>query len=217
MIVGTAAAPTASSPPGAQARSSLAIDERRAVVRPRPAAGDGGPPRTATSSLAGGALLAPASVLVLQQADETGGGKDAQQSPGAPGAANRGVRLPGQLTKEEQAQVAALKARDREVRAHEGAHRAAGGELTGPPSFEFETGPDGRQYAVGGEVSIDRSPEPGDPEATIAKLERVIRAALAPAEPSPQDRAVAAQAQADLLQARAEAARQSREEKAGTG
>ncbi len=163
-------------------------------------------------------LLSPQSVAVLQQAAAPPD-RPAELRAGSSGrsADPAKVRLPNELSREEQAQVAALKARDREVRAHEGAHRAAGGELTGPPRFEFETGPDGRQYAVGGEVSIDRSSEPGDPEATIAKLERVIRAALAPAEPSPQDRAVAAQAQADLLQARAEAARQSREEKAGTG
>ncbi|MFQ5346984.1 MAG: putative metalloprotease CJM1_0395 family protein [Rhodothalassiaceae bacterium] len=159
-------------------------------------------------------LLSPASVAALQQvAAQAHAQEDSSPSQGSGrGTTPEAVRLPNELTEEEQAQVAALKARDREVRAHEGAHRAAGGDLTGPPRFEFETGPDGRQYAVGGEVSIDRSPEPGDPEATIAKLERVIRAALAPAEPSSQDLAVAAQARADLLQARAEAARQSREE-----
>ncbi len=215
MIVGTAAAPTAP-PPGARSRSPLAIAARRDVARAPTAAGSTGPARAGVSRPGSLALLAPGSVLVLQRADDAdaGSGQGAQEARRE--TPPNGVRLPGQLTKEEQAQVAALKARDREVRAHEGAHRAAGGELTGPPHFEFETGPDGRQYAVGGEVSIDRSPEPGDPEATIAKLERVIRAALAPAEPSPQDRAVAAQAQADLLQARADAARQSREEKAGT-
>jgi hypothetical protein len=53
-------------------------------------------------------------------------------------------------------------------------------------------------------VSIDVSPIPGDPEATIAKARIVRRAALAPAEPSAQDRSVAAEATALEHQARAE-------------
>jgi hypothetical protein len=47
---------------------------------------------------------------------------------------------------------------------------------------------------VAGEVAIDISPVSGDPAATLAKAEQVRRAALAPAEPSAQDRSVAAQA-----------------------
>ncbi len=118
----------------------------------------------------------------------------------------------GELTEEEQAQVQALKERDREVRAHEAAHAAAGAGLAGSPSFTFEVGPDGQRYAVAGEVSIDTSAVDGDPDATIRKLQQVVRAALAPAEPSGQDRAVAAQAQAQMNQARAEAATERREE-----
>lgn len=107
----------------------------------------------------------------------------------------------------DQQELAELQARDREVRAHEAAHARVGGEFAGRPGFTFRTGPDGRQYAVAGEVSIDRSPISGDPEATIQKLEQVIRAALAPVSPSDQDRAVAASARADLQAARAEVAR----------
>ena len=111
-----------------------------------------------------------------------------------------------ELSDAEQRQLNELRARDREVRAHEAAHARVGGEFAGSPGFTFETGPDGRQYAVAGEVSIDRSPVPGDPEATIQKLEKVIRAAMAPVSPSDQDRSVAATARADLQAARAEAA-----------
>jgi len=118
------------------------------------------------------------------------------------------------LSEDERQAVEALKARDREVREHERAHAAAGAGLAGAPSFSFETGPDGRQYAVGGEVSIDASPVPGDPQATIAKMEQVKRAALAPAQPSAQDRAVAAQADAQIAAAHAEA-RELEEENAG--
>jgi hypothetical protein len=55
--------------------------------------------------------------------------------------------------------VEALQKRDREVRAHEMAHVAAGaGVVTSGASYSFETGPDGRRYAVGGEVGINVSP-----------------------------------------------------------
>ena len=113
------------------------------------------------------------------------------------------------LAPEEEKQVKELKERDREVRRHEQAHKAAAGGLAnGGPKFEYETGPDGRRYVVGGEVNIDTSPVPGDPQATIQKMERVRQAALAPGEPSAQDRAVAAQASAAQRQARTELAEQ---------
>lgn len=108
------------------------------------------------------------------------------------------------LTEEEQSVVDALSDRDQEVRSHERAHASSGGALAGSPSFEFETGPDGQQYAVGGEVQIDTAPIAGDPSATIAKMETIIRAALAPAEPSGQDRAVAAAAAQMKIEALAE-------------
>lgn len=73
------------------------------------------------------------------------------------------------LTEEEVEQVRELEARDREVRQHEQAHVAAGGPyVTSGPNYEFEEGPDGRRYAVGGNVGIDVSPE-DTPEATITK------------------------------------------------
>jgi hypothetical protein len=111
----------------------------------------------------------------------------------------------------EQRQVDELKARDREVRAHEQAHAAVGGQYAGSPSYEFETGPDGQQYAVGGEVSIDISKET-DPSDTIDKMQKVRAAALAPAEPSPQDFRVASEANRLAVEARAELAQQQFEE-----
>ncbi len=103
--------------------------------------------------------------------------------------------------------IAELSARDREVRAHEQAHVAAGGELiTSGPSYTYQTGPDRRRYAVGGEVGIDTSPVRGDPEATLAKAARIVAAALAPAQPSSQDYRVVAQANQMTGQARVEIA-----------
>lgn len=108
------------------------------------------------------------------------------------------------LSAEEQNQVSDLKSRDREVRSHEMAHMMVGGNLVRKgASYQYQTGPDGQRYAVGGEVSIDSSAVDGDPAATIRKMEQVKRAALAPAEPSGQDRAVssaAAQTEAAALQ-----------------
>ena len=108
------------------------------------------------------------------------------------------------LSEDEQRVVDELKARDAEVRRHEQAHAAVGGGYASAPSYVYQVGPDGRRYAVGGSVEIDMSPVPGDPEATIAKMDVVRRAAMAPAEPSSADRSVAAAAQAAQAQALAE-------------
>ena len=109
------------------------------------------------------------------------------------------------LTEEEQKQVDELKARDAEVKAHEQAHIAAGGSyVRGGASYDYQTGPDGKKYAVGGEVSIDTSPVEGDPQATINKAQVILKAALAPAEPSRQDKSVASQARQMMASARKE-------------
>ncbi len=109
------------------------------------------------------------------------------------------------LSAEERQTVQELKQRDREVRAHEQAHVAAGGgHVQGGISYQYQTGPDGRQYAVGGSVNIDASPVPGNPEATEEKARAVRRAALAPASPSGQDRVVAARASQMEAEARVE-------------
>ena len=112
-----------------------------------------------------------------------------------------------ELTAEEQQKVAELKALDQEVRIHEMAHVMAGGAfVTGGPSYTYQTGPDGKGYAVGGSVGIDTSPVQGDPEATIQKMQTVAAAALAPAQPSGQDLKVAAAARQAEAKARAELA-----------
>lgn len=104
--------------------------------------------------------------------------------------------------------VQKLSQRDREVRAHEQAHLSAAGRFArSGTSFEFQRGPDGRLYAVGGEVKIDTSPVADDPQATLEKAEIVRRAALAPRDPSPVDHQVAARASAMAARARAELAR----------
>lgn len=117
-----------------------------------------------------------------------------------------------QLSDDEKKTVDALKKRDAEVRRHEAAHAAAGGQYAGAPTFTYQQGPDGKRYAIGGEVSIDTSPVSGDPEATARKADQIRAAALAPADPSGQDRAVAAAASKLKLDAQAEAAAKKKQE-----
>ena len=142
----------------------------------------------------------------------------ASLSPPALPVQSNNVRAPtvlsgqSELTEEEEKQVQELKARDQEVRAHENAHKTAGGGYVGSITYDTQTGPDGREYAIGGEAQIDASPVSGNPEATIRKMDIVIRAALAPAEPSSQDYAVARSAQQARLEAQKELTEQRREE-----
>ncbi len=100
-----------------------------------------------------------------------------------------------ELTEKEKALVEQLKKIDAEVREHEQSHKAAAGSYAnGSAIYKYKVGPDGRRYAIAGEVHIDTSPIRGNPEATIAKMRRIRQAASAPAEPSTQDSRVAAQA-----------------------
>lgn len=109
------------------------------------------------------------------------------------------------LTLDEKLLIEKLEKVDAEVRAHEMAHIAAGGEcITSGATFSYQQGPDGKKYAVGGEVSIDTASEPGDPEATLQKMRRVRAAALAPAQPSSQDLKVASNAASQAAKAMAE-------------
>lgn len=100
-------------------------------------------------------------------------------------------------------EVAELKARDKEVRIHEQAHAAVGGQYASAPRYEYTTGPDNKRYVTDGEVSIDVS-KAATPAQTIEKMQLVQRAALAPAEPSAQDRKVAAEAAQQIATAKRE-------------
>lgn len=111
-----------------------------------------------------------------------------------------------ELSEAEEKEIRQLEKRDREVRAHENAHMAAGaGLVRGSARYEYRKGPDGKLYVSGGEVSIDTSEEP-DPEDTVRKMQRVKAAAFAPADPSPQDRRVAMQAAMKAAMAQVEIA-----------
>lgn len=125
-------------------------------------------------------------------------------SPRRPGAAAQDAAL----SEADQRAITELKKRDREVRAHELAHVAAGaGLVTHGASYSYQTGPDGQRYAVGGEVGIDVS-KARTPEETIAKAQQIQAAALAPADPSGPDRQIAAHAGQMAMEARMEMASQ---------
>ncbi len=127
--------------------------------------------------------------MAIEEHQGAGKNKEYGQDP------NENASKENDLDEEEIKEVEKLKQRDREVRQHEQAHVAAGGGVVkGGPKYEFQTGPDNQQYAVGGHVSIDSGPVAGNPQATIQKAQTIRRAALAPADPSGTDRQVAASA-----------------------
>lgn len=134
--------------------------------------------------------------------DSTGTTQEAEEEkevdPNTPRAANGEP-----LTEEEQAELQDMKSRDEEVRVHEQAHQSAGGQYASAPHYEYENGPDGKRYVTDGSVNIDVGEE-SDPQATIDKMQVVKRAALAPAQPSAQDRRVYAEASQKEAEARRE-------------
>lgn len=104
-----------------------------------------------------------------------------------------------------------LKQREKEVIAHEAAHKAVAGQYAGAVSYTYTTGPDDKRYITGGEVPI-RTPSSSDPKEALRLAELVRRAALAPANPSSQDRAIAASASQKAARARSEIAKMERED-----
>ena len=118
------------------------------------------------------------------------------------------------LSEDEKRLVNDLKSRDSEVRVHEAAHQGAGGGMTGAASFTYQQGPDGRMYAIGGEVSIS-VPSGSTPQESIQNAKQAIAAAMAPSDPSGQDFAVASSAMVMLMKAEQQLAKESQEEMLG--
>ena len=135
--------------------------------------------------------------------DESAGKQDAQSEQQA-------RQREQQQEQQDTQEIEQLKARDQEVRTHEQAHAATGGQYAGSPQYEYTTGPDNKRYVTDGEVSIDIS-EAQNPEQTLRKMQQVRAAALAPAQPSSQDLKVAAEAAQKAFEARSEIAEENRE------
>ena len=174
-----------------------------------PAVGDSEPasPDPADPRVGGNGVAVEAAGGTAESPAEHDEYKQGKNQDGRSGSGGSGRKEFVELTPEEQKLVRRLQKRDREVRAHEQAHKAAGGRYAGGASYEYETGPDGKKYAVGGEVSISAGSVSGDPKATAEKARTIRRAALAPAQPSAQDRQVAARAAAMEAKAEADLAR----------
>jgi len=127
-----------------------------------------------------------------------------QASRAAPSPAVKNKQTTG-ISEQDLQQLRTLKMRDLVVRAHEAAHlAAASGIVVGGASYSYQRGSDGVQYAIGGEVSIDTSKVAGNPNATLQKAQQIQAAALAPTQPSSQDRTVAARAAKMAIEAKAE-------------
>lgn len=114
------------------------------------------------------------------------------------------------LSQDEQRLVKDLASRDSEVRAHEAAHQASGGGMTGAATFTYQQGPDGKMYAIGGEVSISMK-SGSSPQETIANARQIATAAMAAGDPGPQDFAVASSARVMEMKAKQQLAKQEQE------
>lgn len=95
------------------------------------------------------------------------------------------------LTAEERAAVDRLRQRDSQVKQEEKAHAAAAGASAGPITYTYTVGPDGRQYATGGSVSVRLSNPSGDPAKMAEAAARLSTAANAAHNPSAADLAAA--------------------------
>lgn len=99
------------------------------------------------------------------------------------------------LDSTDRVQVQRLATRDRYVRIHEMSHAAALGMYAGRIHYNYEVGPDGKAYAVGGYTEVNTMPA-SNKELALAQARTIRRAAMAAGEASGGDRAAAAQASA---------------------
>jgi len=99
----------------------------------------------------------------------------------------------------------ALERNDRQARGDERAESATAGGLADAAQLRYEIGPDGQRYIVESRVAFDVIPVPGDPAATLRKLEAISRAATS-GSPSISARTSAAEADQLARQARAQLA-----------
>jgi hypothetical protein len=115
-------------------------------------------------------------------------------------------KTPAKMTDAEKRELEELKETDREVRVNEMAHLAAAGELArGGIEYEYEMGPDGRNYVVDGKVNIV-IPEGETPEESARLAKKARRAAMAAAKLSAEDIALAARASRAVIEAQAKIA-----------
>ena len=97
------------------------------------------------------------------------------------------VRDPIDLTDAEKQSVEELRHRDAEVRQKEQAHAGTAGAMAGPIIYRYATGPDRRQYAAGGSVSVRLSNPSVDPAKFSDTAAQLSAAANAAHNPSAAD------------------------------
>ncbi len=90
------------------------------------------------------------------------------------------------LSPAERRRLEELQRTDSAVRNEEQTHAAVAGRYGGPPQYETQTGPDGRQYRVAGRVNVAS-------DGTAEANDRLQAAATAVRSPSSADYGVAAQ------------------------
>ncbi len=78
---------------------------------------------------------------------------------------------------------------DANIRSHEQAH-ASLTTTTSPIQYNYQQGPDGKMYAVGGHVRLDTS-MPDDPKAAAIKLDQIKKSATANSDMSGADANIA--------------------------
>lgn len=85
-----------------------------------------------------------------------------------------------------------FKQTDANVRSHEQVH-ASIGHTTAPISYNYQEGPDGKMYVVGGSVRLDTS-LPDDPKAAAFKLDQIQKSSSGAADLSGADVSISSQA-----------------------
>jgi hypothetical protein len=109
-----------------------------------------------------------------------------------------------ELSEGEEEQVRELQKRDSEVKSHEQKHIAsAGAYAKGGAVYDYQMGPDGKMYAIGGRVELDTS-IPEDPDQALAKARTLRASATAVGDPSSADLSIASYANQMEADARVE-------------
>lgn len=174
-------------------------NDTQAAPAPQPQAAA---PAQAPNDVAQAAVVESAAISAVapvgEQADKDNLGSANADSDDSKNAANSPTDVVGkdgeELSDEEKRVVNELASIDTKVHEHENAHLAAAGGLAqGGANYSYTEGPDGKLYATAGEVSIDTS-STGDAQKDVQKAQQIQAAAMAPADPSPQDYRVAADA-----------------------
>jgi hypothetical protein len=114
-----------------------------------------------------------------------------------------GLRSETELSAEELQKLRELERKDQQVRTRDMAFLAAAGGAAGSVALEYETGPDGRRYAVGADIKLDTSAG-ATPEQTLAKARALRAATMSARSDSSADASAAAKAVRMEAEARAE-------------